>query len=153
PSWHGKAARDLTGEDLAGLWNDLGASDGMCAYQAAWLLSAAAPGQVCSFLRTVLHPAAEPDRDHLQRLLADLDGTRFATREAASKELRLLGVEAEPALRQALASHPSVEARRRIEALLAESVVVRLPDKVRRLRALRVLERIGTAQARQLLNT
>jgi WD40 repeat protein len=153
PTSQGKTARELTAKDLAVLWDDLGAGDGTRAYQVVWILAAAPPNQVCSFLQAVLHPATEQDRDHLQKLIANLDDNRFATRELASQELKRLGAEAEPALRQALANHPSAEVRRRIDSLLAEPVVVRLPEKIQRLRAIRVLERIGTPQARQLLKS
>jgi hypothetical protein len=56
-----------------------------------------------------------------------------------------------PVLRQALAKDPSAELRRRIEALLPHPILARSPQTLRRLRAIQVLEQIGSREARQLL--
>jgi hypothetical protein len=88
-----------------------------------------------------------------RKLLADLDGDSFEAREAAVKRLKELGLQAEPALRAALQAKPSLEQKRRIEALLAELVVVPppTPEELRQLRAVIVLERIDSPEARHLL--
>src|SRR5262249_23115636 len=88
----------------------------------------------------------------VKELLRQLDSEQFREREAAGKELENLGRLAEPALRQALESKPSLEVRRRLEELLAKVVEQALPpESLRRLRALQVVEQIGSAQARELL--
>jgi hypothetical protein len=97
-------------------------------------------------------PAAEIGRARLVRLLADLDSAEFAVREAASQELEGLGTTVRPALRQALEARPSPEVRRRLERLLARPVWRPTSASDRRaLRAVAVLERIGTTPARELL--
>jgi hypothetical protein len=61
---------------------------------------------------------------------------------------------AEPALTRALANDPSPEARRRIEQLLHQVTEERLyptADQLRAVRAVEVLERIGSPQARRVL--
>ena len=58
-------------------------------------------------------------RDRVAKLIADLNDNNFRVREAAQKELIRLGGEALPDLRKALRNAPSVEAARRIEAILA----------------------------------
>jgi hypothetical protein len=59
---------------------------------------------------------------------------------------------AESALRRAHAKPASLEARRRIEQLLDSlTTTVPSPDMLRQLRALAVLERIGSEPARALL--
>ncbi|HTU89812.1 MAG TPA: hypothetical protein VMF69_06935 [Gemmataceae bacterium] len=93
--------------------------------------------------------------DGISKLLADLDSDSFKLREAAVKRLKELGLQAEPALRAALAAKPSLEQRRRIEAILAalsEMPEKPAPEELRQLRALIVLERIGTPEARRLLD-
>jgi len=93
----------------------------------------------------------EVPKARLQQLLADLDAAAFAQREAASRQLADLEEQAEPALQAALAANPSAEQRRRLEELLAAPRVVRSPEKLRVLRAIQVLEQIGTAEARRVL--
>jgi hypothetical protein len=90
----------------------------------------------------------------VRRLLADLDNDSFPRREEAMRKLRELGEQAEPELRAALKARPSPEQKRRIEELLAAPPGVPpppLPEELRHLRALVVLERIGMSEARQLL--
>jgi hypothetical protein len=88
----------------------------------------------------------------LARLLADLDSKRFAARRAAAEELVRLREAALPALKQFLEGKPSLEARKRAEAILPR--IVRDPasgDVLRDWRAVRVLERIGGKGARAQL--
>jgi hypothetical protein len=55
-------------------------------------------------------------------------------------------------LRAALKSSPSAEARKRIEALVARLEAQRVPpDQLRAVRAVEVLEWVGTPQAREIL--
>jgi hypothetical protein len=84
----------------------------------------------------------------------DLDNTKFETREAASKELSYLGIEAEPALRAALTESSRVETRKRIEAILSNPAPPKAgsPEILRRLRAIQVLEYIGSEPAREMLD-
>jgi hypothetical protein len=59
-----------------------------------------------------------------------------------------------PELRRALAGQPSAELRNQAEALLAVApVLVRSPEVLRRVRAIQVLEHIGSADARLILET
>src|SRR5207249_3094527 len=73
----------------------------------------------------------------------------FATRERAENELTKLGAQAEGALREA-AKSPSPEACRRAERLLRRTK----PDSaVRTIRAVEAAERIGNAEAKELIAT
>jgi hypothetical protein len=68
------------------------------------------------------------------------------------RALRGVGEEADGALRQALRGDPSAEQRRRVEVLLEELSVRPYPtDELRRLRAVVVLEWVGSAGSRRLL--
>jgi WD40 repeat protein len=130
-------------------WNDLAGSVER-AYDAGWEMVAAAE-QAVPFLDEHLKRPAPVSRDRLNRLVADLDGKRFAAREKATRELHDLGDLAEAALRQALAARPGPEARRRIEKLLAGLDWNNSPDRLRLLRALGVLEQAATSEARRVL--
>jgi hypothetical protein len=83
--------------------------------------------------------------------LEDLDSDQYADRESASRELAELGESAFDALQKALRADPSPEQRRRIEDLLNAAPVVRSSTTMRCLRAIEVLEYIGTAEAMEVI--
>src|SRR5262245_53820445 len=61
-----------------------------------------------------------PDDTRLARLIRDLNHDRYHVREQATRALESMGDLPGPALRMALENPPSLEARRRIERLLAK---------------------------------
>jgi WD40 repeat protein len=131
-------------KDLEALWEDLGAEPGK-AFQAAWTLAAARP---TAWLAKRVRPVPPADRKRAPKLIADLESDRFAVREAATRELEKLGAAAEPALLRAKEGKMSLEAVRRIEGLLNRLARRALPpEELRRLRVVRVLERIGSPEA------
>jgi hypothetical protein len=65
-------------------------------------------------------PRGPLDRKKAEKWLRDLDDESFEARETASRGLENLGIAAKPLLREALKGRPSVEARRRVEQLLAK---------------------------------
>jgi hypothetical protein len=146
-----RPAGELGPRNLEALWADLAGADVRQAQQAIGML-AAAKAQAVPFLQRHLQPVAAADPQRLRRLIADLDHEQFAERQAAARELERLGEMAAEALAQALQKEPTLEARRRLERLLARlDGPVPFPEQVRALRALVVLERACTAEARQLL--
>jgi hypothetical protein len=98
---------------------------------------------------------APVDGQRIDRLLRDLDSDTFAVREGAFRELEGLGAWAAPRLREALQGKPSPEFRRRAAELIRrhEEREERGPDPglLRDLRAVEVLEGVGTAEAREVL--
>ncbi len=136
-------------KELKASWADLAGADSARAYAAlAGLVGS--PARAVALLKEHLRPIVPADARRLDRLLTDLGSGAFAAREKAARELRKLGLAAESALRRALAAGPGLEARRRIEGLLAQ---LEASDQSRLGRAVEVLERIGTPAARQLLQT
>jgi hypothetical protein len=139
----------LTAGELEALWKDLASDDADKAYQAVRPLVSAAP-QTVPLFKERLRPVTED----IRQLIADLDDNRFAVRQKATQDLSRLGKYAEAALRKALEGNPSPESRRRIEQLLQRlEDGVPSPERARALRALEVLERIGTPEARSVLET
>jgi WD40 repeat protein len=135
------------------LWADLKADDAAKAYQAVCTLSAD-PARAVAFMGKELRPASAPDPKRISRLVADLDSNQFETREKATRELEQLGKAAEPALRQVLTGDLSAEVRKRLERLLAApEATVSAPEDLRAVRAVEVLSRIGTAEAKEVLQT
>jgi hypothetical protein len=143
--------RRATPTELAGWWDDLAGEDAPRAYRAVAELFRRGEAD---FLNRRLTPARPVPAERVRRLLSDLASPEFAVREAASEELAPLADGVEPALREAVAAGPSLELRRRLEALLApleRRPLVLSQEELRGVRALLVLERLGTDEAREAL--
>lgn len=145
----GSKPHSTKADDLASLWQMLGA-EASTADRAIRLLLAWPEASV-RMIGERLPPAAKLDADRVARLIADLDDERFATREMASKELEGLGKSTATTLRKVLNANPNAEVRKRIEALLAKFDEFPSGARLRALRAIEVLERLGTPEARNLL--
>jgi HEAT repeat protein len=105
------------------------------------------------FLREHARPAAGGvDHERIARLVAELDDDVYDVRVKATAALEKLGPAAHPALRKALAS-PSAEVRRRATMLLEKKGdgPALAPDELRALRAIEVLQHVGTAEVRPVL--
>lgn len=143
----------LAAKELDQLWDNLADADAAKAWRTVWRL-ADAPQDALPFLRDRVKRYPTAAADLTRKLLADLDSDSFTVRQAAAKQLKELALQAEPALRAALKAKPSLEQKKRIEELLAELPKLPsppTPQELRQLRALIVLERIGTPEARRLL--
>ena len=141
----------LSAKELDRLWDGLRASDARAGYRAAAIL-ASRPEVALPLLRARLRPVPRPDRAKILRLIAQLDGNRFAMRERAAAELEKVVEGAEALLRQALANKPSLELRRRIERLLLPLEERSLPpERLRANRALLAVELMGTPEAKAYL--
>src|SRR5262249_29967697 len=110
--------------------------------------------QAASFLRARLKPAPSVEAKQVQRWISDLDSEEFARRDKAVQELTELGGLAESAVKKALDDPPTLEARRRLNQVL-DRIQRGIPSStmIQSLRAIEVLERIGTAEARTLLES
>jgi WD40 repeat protein len=146
------SSRPLSADRMHALWTDLADRDAAKAFDAIASLIAA-PEQAIALLKSKLRPAPA-ERQSFERWITDLDADAFAIREKAMKELRQLDDRAEYSLRRALKNNPSVEARKRIEELLAEMKPwADSLERLREVRAVEVLESLGTPEARRLLRT
>jgi hypothetical protein len=147
------AAAPPAARELEQLWADLGTSDPVLVDQAMAGL-VARPAQAVAFLGQRLRPAPAVCPRRLATWLAAVDSDTFAVREEATRELEELGETIEADLNRALRQGPSLEVRRRVERLLEKVRVERLFPPANRLRAVRaveVLERVGDRAARRLL--
>jgi Tol biopolymer transport system component len=146
----------LSPQDLQCLWDDLASEDVPKAWRALWVM-VAANRQSVVLLQERLRPAVSAaSREAIDRLVADLDSTRFAVRTAAAARLAELAELAEPALLDALRQRPSLELRQRLEQVLGKVVGQRSRpsgERLRMVRAVQVLEQVGTPEARRLLAT
>jgi WD40 repeat protein len=139
---------DLTSEQLESCWTDLANFDAAKAYESITVL-ARVPEQSVAWVKKQLKPSAVANPSELAQLVKDLDSELFAVREKATKELSRLGDLAEPALRKLLAGSPTLEAKLRAQAVLEKSRIS--PERLQALRAVELLEYVGTPKARELL--
>jgi WD40 repeat protein len=134
------------------LWVDLASSDAVRGRRAIEALIAA-PAEAVALLQKRL-PAVEPDAKQVARWLAELGSDDFDHRQRAERGLDHLGELAGPALRRALAAKPAAEPRRRIADLVKKlDGAVLSPQQLRAVRGVQVLETLGSAEARRLLET
>lgn len=141
-----KETPSLKPEKLNELWQGLRGTAAQ-AHRSMWMLIAA-PEQIVRFLNEKLNPVAALDAERFARLIKRLESEQFAEREEATQELKKLGDSIEPALRRALQEKVPLEARKRLQALLDD---LNGTERLRSLRAIEVLERIGDKPARDLL--
>jgi WD40 repeat protein len=132
-------------------WKDLADGNARAAYRTVWFL-AGMPARSVPLLAQRLRPVPALTPGRLDRLLANLNSDDFQVRSKAAAALEEVGDVAEPALRKVLRAPPSPEVRRQVEALIAKmETPVAPPERLRALRALAVLEHIGSPEAKEVL--
>jgi hypothetical protein len=147
-----RLANSPTEKEIAAWWNDLASENAGRAYKAIWSLVEVPEGDVLALFRKRLKPVVDADFAKVREHIENLDSNSFEVRDNAFKQLKDLGQGATPALREALKRNPSLEVRRRLEALLSQPAnLVTSPEILRRVRAIQVLERIASKDARALL--
>jgi WD40 repeat protein len=144
--------KDLSAGQLKALWDDLASPDAVKAGTALRQL-VGDPRQTAALFGEKLKAVTASEKE-IVKLVADLDSAQPKIRATATKELQQLGEIAEPALRACLAATPMPEQRARVLQLLARlGEPVADGDKLRALRAVEVLELVGTPEAAQVLRT
>jgi hypothetical protein len=147
--WH---PTHLSPQQRRAAWEQLASADAKAAYLAMWQLSADVEGTV-ALLREQVRPIVQPKPGQVARCLAALDADAFAERERAAKELEQLGQPIAADLRQVLSQKPTLEVRRRIEALLEKLEGLPQGRQLQALRAVEALEHIDTPDAHRLLKS
>jgi WD40 repeat protein len=148
-----KAKVGFTAKDLEGLWIALANEDAEKAGQAMGALMRS-PAQATAWFKSHLRPVVAANPMLVEQWLNALNDPKFSVRDRASAELAQLGELARSAMEKKLAAKPTLEMRKRLEALLSKlDAPVTRPEILRGLRAVEVLERIGTKEAMQILET
>jgi WD40 repeat protein len=140
-------AEQLTPARLQALWADLASPDAERAYRAVWAL-AGSPREAAAFIGERLRPV---DLKAAEGLVRDLGDRRFATREKAAQQLETLGEGTRPALLKALQGEAPLEARRRVQQVLARLDTLKAAATLRARRAVEALESGATAETREAL--
>jgi WD40 repeat protein len=137
--------------DREAVWKDLASTDAAKAYRA--IVSLVADPECVAFLRQHVKPVNEVPMEQIQNLVKDLGDDDFATREAATEKLKKLGDVIDAELKSQLRSVLSPEQKRRIEEVLAKRGLIESdPDRLRLLRCVEILERVGSVEARKVLD-
>jgi RNA polymerase sigma factor (sigma-70 family) len=146
------ATGELSGEELQSRWAQLAGGDAPKGRAAVEALTAS-PRAAIPFLKKRLQPIQRVKPERLQQLIADLGSEQAGTRDAATRSLAALGIEAEGALRGALRDDLTPEAARRIKVLLESPPPRSVPsgEVLRSLRAVHILEQIGSEEALRIL--
>ncbi|MBY0526209.1 MAG: sigma-70 family RNA polymerase sigma factor [Gemmataceae bacterium] len=145
------AMGEPSAKELEALWADLLADDAARAGKAIATL-ARAPQASVPFLSRHAKAEAGVDPKRMAQLLADLESNEFMARQKAEADLERLGEQADPYLRKILEGKPSLDVRQRVEKLLAKVTGQVWPaETLRAVRAVEVLESIGTPEAKKEL--
>ncbi len=154
PQPRGTKVAELSPKELEERWAELADADASKAFRAIRALIRTRQQSV-SFIKEHLRLVAPIAAEKTATWIADLDSERFQTRAKAEVELKELRELAEPSLRQAVQDRrTSLEQRRRIEGLLQRlQGPITSVETLRQLRAVEVLEHIGSPEARQALQT
>jgi hypothetical protein len=144
----GPAPRRLDAREIERCWDELADPSALAAIYAL----IASPREAVELFRVRLQPARPVDPKRLAGLLDKLESDEFETREEAEAQLRAVGEQLVPFLPKALSAARSLESRRRLEALQQLRTTTTLTgDRLRIVRAIEALERIGGPEARALV--
>jgi WD40 repeat protein len=131
-------------------WSLLAGDDATLAWQVIRAM-ATTPAQTVAFVAKRFE-AKPVNRELVLQLVAELDSNQFSTREKAIAKLKELGPEVNVILGEVLAANPSLEVSQRLKKLRASFQETLPPaELLRGIRAVAVLERIGTPEAKKLL--
>jgi hypothetical protein len=112
------------------------------------------PQEAVAFLKSRLQPVSAPDLKRVAELIGQLDSDQFKVRDKASAALLKMGEVIVPELDKALAVNASQESQQRLQELRGKLTAwVLHGERLRAHRAVEVLERIGTPEAKVLLQT
>lgn len=152
PKARAASGSGLSERDAESLWRELGSTSASQGYQAILRLSAA-PADAVGLIRKKMRPVPPvPEESELRRLALQLDSHRFAEREAAAVKLVEAGKAAVPIVEELLRRGPSGELKQRLTKVVQEVTGLRRwVCEARASRALEVLERLKTPEARELL--
>jgi WD40 repeat protein len=136
---------------LDGLWSDLAAAESGRAFRAMVMLARSQEKAIPLF-RDRLRPVTAGEYPDVARLIADLDCNDFEVRDAATRQLQMLGALVLSDLGRALAKPASPEAQRRLQDLVDPSKNGGAgPEVLLQLRAQIVLEWINNKGAQEIL--
>jgi RNA polymerase sigma factor (sigma-70 family) len=150
-AWDTRPPRVAESVSLESAWDALAAKEAGESFRSEGRFLSA-PAEAVKYIAERVKPVEALDDGRVRRLLADLDGDDFAVREAASKGLDGLDEQVLPYLESTLKSTKSEEVRKRVGRILERRWGAAIPpERLRQVRAVGVLERIGDGESKDLL--
>ena len=147
----GRLSPAPTPQNADAAWADLADPSARKGFAAIRYLSTD-PTAALKFITDRVEPLAPADPKILAALIGKLGSSDFAEREGASKELTALAPTAATQVREAAGKSDVPEVRTRLNAILTNVKETKLSgEHLRAVRAVEVLERIGTPEAQKLL--
>jgi WD40 repeat protein len=141
----------LTAGALESCWQTVADNDAARAFTAMSTLIAA-PADSVAWIKERVRPVPPLDVKRISDLMHQLNDDQFKVRHKATAELLKVGELVLPVVDKALASGPTPEARRRLNELKKKLMAVGLQGQwLRAFRAVEILERIGSPEARRAL--
>jgi hypothetical protein len=145
--------RELNAAQLDTLWDDITA-DNDFRLQRVLATLRAVPVQAVPFLRQKLQPVPEADLQRAKKLVQDLDDDDAKKRDKAMHDLQEMAAAFEPRLMEIRRDQEPGEVRNRVQLILREAREAPVPRRLlAQLRAVSVLEQLGTPQARDVLKS
>jgi hypothetical protein len=135
----------LTDGEVEACWKDLAAGVKTARRAREGLL--ADPAKAIALCQERLKPVAPVAAERIHALINDLNAGKFSARQTATRELAALGEQAADAIHAAIQSYLPPETRLRLRVLLSQPLPAHSPEALRQLRAISLLERIGTPGA------
>jgi hypothetical protein len=146
------ARKRLSPAQMERLWKDLGSADAATAYTALTALQES-PEEAVAFVGRHVRSVPAAAADRVRQLIRKLESARFAEREASEKELKVAAAQFRTTLKKAAKEPPTLEVRRRLEAVLSAAPAPLPFESLRTLRSIHLLERIGSVEAQRELRT
>ncbi|HEY7117062.1 MAG TPA: hypothetical protein VH475_10770 [Tepidisphaeraceae bacterium] len=145
--------KKLDNEQMRRLWEAIGGRDVVAESDAFWALVTGGDDTARFLREKVKHPAGL-DRERFAQLLSKLDGDDFDAREQATEAIKGLGPGARTMIREAIDHTDSAEVKLRLQTALngLAQVAPADPQARRSAIALRLLEAIGTPEARKVID-
>ncbi|HYV37948.1 MAG TPA: WD40 repeat domain-containing protein, partial [Gemmataceae bacterium] len=141
------------GESVNSSWNALAHDDPSIAYPGIGKFMGS-PAETVAYFRKQMQPIQPAHTKEIAALVAALDSSKFAEREQATAKLKNLGFQAVSSLEKSLAADPTLEVRQRVKHILSKLEGQPLRGELlQSLRALAVLEMLGTKDATVLLES
>jgi WD40 repeat protein len=142
----------LTATQVEARWQSyMGVADAAIAHQGMIALISS-PNETVALLKTQLHPVPLAESERINKLIEQLNAEEFNIRQKAQAQLLDSGLTSQPYIDRALNRDLPLETRQRLKAVLAKLTPEHLTvERLRLVRGIELLERIGNVQARQLL--
>lgn len=142
----------LTKADLDKAWEQLAVASAALAWPTIWRL-VDRPVETLSYLQDKLRATEPISKEQLENWIGDLDAPSFQRREEAVRKLIELGQVGKAAVLDALKDPPTLERKRRLQTIVTSFDKILPPrgERLRGLRAVSILQRIGTPDAQRLL--